>query len=101
MKTVTARVPEDLLEDLEEIEHEERADRAEVIRRLLADAVRDWKVERALEELRDGKITLRTSAKRAGLTYVEMLDRAEEAGIAIGYTEEDLQKDLAGLEEKE
>lgn len=99
MKTITTRISEDLLEKLEEIEREEKADRAAVIRKLLDRAVGDWKVEKALNELREGRITLRTAARKADLTYVEMLDRAKEAGIQLGYTAEDLRDDLAELEE--
>ncbi|KXA91044.1 hypothetical protein AKJ57_02720 [candidate division MSBL1 archaeon SCGC-AAA259A05] len=99
MKTITTRISEDLLEKLEEIEREEKADRAAVIRRLLDKAVGNWKVEKALDELREGRTTLRTAARKADLTYVEMLDRAKEAGIQLGYTAEDLRDDLAELEE--
>ncbi len=99
MKTITTRISEDLLKKLEEIEQDEKADRATIIRKLLDKAVGDWKIEKALEELREGRITLRTAARKAELTYVEMLDRAKEAGIQLGYTAEDLQNDLANLEE--
>lgn len=99
MKTITTRISEDLLEKLEEIEREEKADRAAVIRKLLDKAVGDWRVEKVLDELREGRITLRTAARKADLTYVEMLDRAKEAGIQLGYTVEDLRYDLADLEE--
>ncbi len=99
MKTITTRISEDLLKKLEEIEQDEKADRSTIIRKLLDKAVGDWKIEKALEELRGGRITLRTAARKAELTYVEMLDRAKEAGIQLGYTAEDLQNDLANLEE--
>ena len=95
MKSITIRLPEDLLKDLERIEQKEKSDRDAAIRRLLEKAVEDWKAERALDELRDGGITFRTAAKKAGLTYMELLDQAKEAGIQLEYTEEDLQKDLA------
>ena len=95
METVTARIPEALFRDLKEIEREEKAERAEVIRKLLDDAVREWKVKKALEKLREGKITFRTAAKLAGLTYVQMLDQVERAGIPIGYSMQELQADLA------
>jgi len=100
METVTARVPEDLFRDIKEIEKEDKAERAEVIRKLLDGAVREWKLRRALEKLREGHVTLRTAAKLAGLTYVEMLDQVAEAGIPIGYSIAELQADLAGLKKE-
>ncbi len=100
METVTARVPEELFRDIIEIERQEKAERAEVIRKLLDRAVRGWKLKRSLEMLRDGKITFRTAAKMAGLTYVELLDEVERAGIPIGYSVAELQADLAGLKKR-
>lgn len=97
MGVVTARVPEDLFQDIREIEREEKAERAEVIRRLLDEAVSRWKLKKALEKLRDGKITFRTAAKMAGLTYIELLDQVERADIPIKYSMADLQADLAEL----
>jgi predicted HTH domain antitoxin len=62
------------------IESEEKAERAEVIRRLLEDAIKRWKLKKALDYLREGRMTLRSAAKLAGLTYIEMMDEAEKAG---------------------
>jgi len=100
METVTARVPEVLFQDIKEIEKEEKTERAEVIRKLLDDAVKEWKLKKALEKLRDGRITFRTAAKIAGLTYVEMLDQVEKASIPIGYSVADLQADLSALKKR-
>ncbi|MCS4542374.1 MAG: UPF0175 family protein [Euryarchaeota archaeon] len=94
MGTITARISQELFKDIKKIEKEEAADRAEVIRRLLADAVKRWKLKKALEMIREGRVTFRTAAKTAGLTYIEMLDEAEKASISIGYALSDLQQDL-------
>jgi predicted HTH domain antitoxin len=93
MPVITARVPEDLIKDLERIEREEHSDRAEVIRKLVAKAVREWKLQKALDMLKGHKVSYRRAAKMAGVTYVEMLGCAAEAGMDIGYSLEDLRKD--------
>ncbi|WP_247730708.1 UPF0175 family protein [Halovivax limisalsi] len=94
MKTVTTRLPEDDEEALAELEAELSADRSEVLRRLIRDGLDDWRKERALEGLRDHRLTLRTAAERADVSYVEMLTLASEAGIDAGYSTEDLDRDL-------
>lgn len=94
MKTVTTRIPEDDEEALAELEAELTADRSEVLRRLIRQGLADWKRERALEELRNHEITLRQAAALADVTYVEMLSLAAEEGIDVGYTAEDLDRDL-------
>lgn len=94
MPVITARIPERLLGDLEKVEKEEHTDRAEVIRKLLSQAVKDWKIKKTLELLKEHKITYRKAAKMAGLSYPEIIDLAAKAQIDAGYTLEDLKKDM-------
>lgn len=94
MQPVTTRIPEDDEELLSELEEEMSADRAEVLRRLIRTGLAEWRKERAIEQLRDHQITLRKAAELAGVSYVEMLSLANDAGIDIGYTTEDLERDL-------
>lgn len=100
LETITTRVPDEIYQDIKRIEEEEKAERAEVIRRLLSDAIKRWKLERALDMLREGRATLRTAAKFAGLTYIEMLDAAEAVGIPIDYTHSDLKLDLEAIKKE-
>ncbi len=94
MKVITARIPEKYLRDLKEIEREEHTERAEVIRKLLADAIKNWRQKKALKLLKKHKITIRKAASFAGLTYVEVLDLASREGIDIGYSLNELEMDL-------
>jgi predicted HTH domain antitoxin len=97
LQTITARVSEDLLKDLKRIESEERTERAEVIRRLLTEAIGDWKLRKALEMIRAGKGSMRTAAKFAGIRYLELLDRVEKEAIPLDYRLSDLRADLQAL----
>jgi len=101
LQTITTRVPDEMYQDIKKIESEEKTERAEVIRRLLAEAIKRWKLKRALDTLREGKLTMRSAAKLAGLTYIEMMDEVEKAGIPINYTISDLQLDLEAFKKKE
>ena len=94
MKTVTTRLPEDDEAALAELEAELSADRSEVLRRLIRQGLSEWKRERALDGLREHSLTLRKAAEVADVSYVEMLTMAAEEGIDIGYTTDDLERDL-------
>jgi predicted HTH domain antitoxin len=94
MKTVTTRLPEDDEAALAELEAELSADRSEVLRRLIRQGLSGWKRERALDGLREHSLTLRKAAEVADVSYVEMLTMAAEEGIDIGYTTDDLERDL-------
>ena len=97
MKTVTTRIPEDDAEALAELESEMSADRAEVLRRLIRQGLEDWRRETALEGLKSHELTIRKAAELAGMSYVEMVTLASEEGIDVGYSTEDLQRDLDRL----
>lgn len=97
MKTVTTRIPEDDEEALAALEAELMADRSEVLRRLINKGLAEWRKEDALDQLRNHEITLRQAAELAGVSYVEMLSLAAKAGIDVGYTVEDLERDLDRL----
>lgn len=94
MKVITARIPDKEVHDLLLIEREEKIDRAEAIRKLLADSIKKWKIEKALSLLKERKATIRTAARLAEISYVEMMDLASDSGIDIGYSLKELQKDL-------
>lgn len=81
---MTARISDSLLDAIKEIEEEEKADRAEVVRRLLDRSVKEWRLSRALGMASSGAWTTRRAAKYAGLRYHEFIDRLAEAGIDTG-----------------
>jgi len=74
MKVVTIRIEDGYFEDLKKIEKEEKRDRAEVMRRLLAQSIKEWKIQKALDLLKKRKITIRKASSLAGVSYVEMID---------------------------
>lgn len=94
MKVVTARIEEECFEDLKMIEQDEHTERAEVVRKLLAKAIKEWKLKRALDLLKERKVTIRRAAALAGISYLEMQGLMSKSDIDIGYTLKDLRKDL-------
>jgi predicted HTH domain antitoxin len=98
---VSTRIPNHMAKDLKEIEAEEKADRATVVRKLLAKAISEWKLEKALTLFREGKITLWKAAKISGLTLWEMIEIIKERKIPFSYTYEDFREDFEeALKEK-
>jgi len=91
---ISTRVPDDIAKDLKEIEKEEKTDRATVVRKLLARAIEQWKMERALRLYRNGKVTLWRAARLGGITLREMMELAAKEGIQFKYTPKDLEEDI-------
>lgn len=95
MEVITLRIDEEHFKDLQEIERQEKTDRAAVTRKLLASAIYEWKVNHVLALVKERKMTFRKAAEALGCTYAEFINIMERRGIPIGYTEHDLKKDIA------
>lgn len=94
MKAVTTRIPDEYEALLTELEDDLGASRSETVRRLIEESLDEWRKERAIDLLRKHAITIRRAAEVAGVTYVEMLDLASREGVEVGYTAEELERDL-------
>ena len=79
------------------LKEEMKADTSEVLRRVIESGLRKFELEKALNLLREGKITRTKAAELAGVSIYEMIDLAADKGIAINYTKDDLEEDLRTL----
>ncbi|KXB05134.1 hypothetical protein AKJ48_00300 [candidate division MSBL1 archaeon SCGC-AAA261O19] len=91
---IATRVDKDLLAQIKEIEREMKADRAEVIRRLLDEGIKQRQLDKAMTMLRNDKVTVSKAAEIAGVSIWEMIEVMREKQIPIPYDEEDLRKSL-------
>jgi predicted HTH domain antitoxin len=82
MGTISARVPDDLEEELETYLEDERLDRSTAIRRLLADGLARWRRERAVERLAAGEVTFSKAAELAGCSVWEFTRLVEDHDAA-------------------
>ena len=94
LKVATARLPKQMLEEVEELAEEEQVDRSELMRRLMASGLKQMRMEKALKAYGGGKVTLWKAAEMAGLSLREMMDLVRNARINMPYTPEELGRDL-------
>jgi len=95
--TITTRVDDELARIIDRIAKEEKMDRSTVIRRFLSKAVKEWLIEKSLEEYEQGKLTLWQAARRCGLSLWEMISEVKKREVHVPYTLEELKEDLKGL----
>lgn len=81
MGTISARLPDDLEEELETYLEEEQLDRSTAVRKLLAEGLEEWREEKALRKLEAGEITLTRGAEIAQLSVWDFARRAKEREI--------------------
>jgi predicted HTH domain antitoxin len=96
--TITTRVEEELAKIIDSIAKREGMDRSTVIRRFLLRAVKDWLIEKSLDEYEQGKLTLWQAAEKCGLSLWEVINEVKKREIHVPYTLEELREDLKAFE---
>jgi predicted HTH domain antitoxin len=100
LESVTARLPQEMLKEVERLAEREKVDRSELIRRLLNSALQQKKIEDGLEAYREGAVTLWKAAEIAGVSLREMMELVKEKQIPVPYTLDDLRRDMEYVRRK-
>ena len=95
MKVLTLRLPEDVLEKIDNIARREGKERSEVIREILKIGLRDKFIEDALKAYKEGKVSIWKAAKIAGLSLWEFVEILKDKSIEIQYGIRELEEDLS------
>lgn len=82
MPTLSARVPDDLDDELKEYVEEEHLDRSTAVRKLISEGLSQWRLERALTLLDEGRVTLSRAAEIADMNVWEITQEVKERDIS-------------------
>jgi len=96
-EVMSARLPKETVDQIEEIAREEKVDKSTILDRALDHYIREWKLRRAVQSYAEGAATLPRAAEVAGLTVWEMMDELTKRNVQPQYGEEDLEEDLKAL----
>lgn len=91
---IIARVDEPLANDIEFFSRLEKLDKSAVIRRLLARAVKEEKLELAMKGYMKKEISIGRAAEIAEIPLADMLKIASERNIHVNYSLESLEADF-------
>jgi len=100
MKTISVRLPEQYIHEIEEACKHEVLDKGTMLRKLIGEALRDYRVKKAFESYAEGKISLWKAARIAGITYRGALEELKKRNIPFKYEKEDLDRDIKWAMEK-
>jgi len=93
-ETISVRLEDEIVEKLEELKRELKTAKSEVLRIVLDIGIKQLKIQRALQLLREGKISVGKATELAGVTIYEMLELMKEQEIPYSYTLKDLEEDF-------
>lgn len=94
MKTISVRLPEKYLFEIEEACKQEVLDKGTMLRKLIGEALREYHIKKAFDLYTDGKISLWKAAGMAGLTYRGALEEIKRRNIPFKYDRQDLTSDI-------
>jgi len=93
MVTTSVRLPEDVIQEIEKLSREEGVEKGTLIRKLLTESLREYRINKAMEMYRSGKASLWRASEIAGITYREALEELKKRNIPFRYDLEDLEID--------
>lgn len=99
-EVVSARLPQNRVNQLEDIAREEKVDKTTIIDRALENYIQEWRLEKAIETYRDGTSTLPRAAEIADTTIWEMINKLNERRIPSQYGLEELEEDLKAFNDE-
>jgi predicted HTH domain antitoxin len=62
---------------------EERIPTSTYLKKILHEAVQEKRIEKALERMKANRVTLREAADLAGISVLELMERAAQAGVQV------------------
>ena len=90
---ITIEVDDRLLRDLKKISEMEGVSENVLLKALLEESIRDWKLKYAVRLYREGKVSLWMAARIAGLSLWEMIDNIGELGVELRLDPRDLEEE--------
>ena len=90
---LSTRIPKELEKELEDYMKSEHLEKSGAVRKLLFQALQEWKVNYALKLLAEGRITMSKGAQLAGMDIWSFMAKVKEAKV-MWVKDEAIDKDL-------
>ncbi len=88
------RLDKKMVKELNQIADEEHVDRTTVIRKLIAEAIQNYKKDMVLRKYEQGKISISKAAEDTGLTVGEIEEYMVKKGYISTYSTVDLEREM-------
>ena len=95
--TISTRIEEKVLSEIDELSKEKHMDRASLLRNLIVEGLSIERKKKVLSIYKQKKISLAKAADMLDVDLWKMIDLLKEEGMYIDYSEEELREDLKGL----
>lgn len=93
MPSISARIPDDEREELDEVAALLGEDLSTTVRKALEEGLHDIRVRLAVERYQTGEVSLNEAARIAGVSLAEWLEIARERNLTTHLSPEDIERD--------
>ena len=93
-KIVTAQITDEMIKDVNEFMKMYGVDRSTAIRQLLAKSLDQWKIERAVAEYMNKRMSLMKASEIAGLSVWEFIDELQKRDISVNISFDTMEESL-------
>jgi predicted HTH domain antitoxin len=93
MPSISARIPDEEREALEEVADLLDEDRSTTIRKALREGLHDLRVRVAVERYQTGEVSVNQAARIAGVSLGEWFEIARERNLTTQLSSEDIERD--------
>ena len=97
MPTISARLPDDEADELDEVADLLDEDRSTVIRKALDEGMHTLRVRVAVQRYQTGEVSMKQAARIAGVSLGEWFDIAGKHNLMCQLTPEDIERDVETL----
>lgn len=94
MPSISARIPDEDEEDLEEVAALLGVDKSSVIRRALREGLAEIRIRRAIERYQSGEVSTNQAAQIAGVSVAEWLELARDRNLTSQLSPDDLETEV-------
>ncbi len=94
MSVLSTRIPDDLDDDLKRYIEEENIEKSGAVRKLLISGLEEWKRDKALKLLSEGRVSMARAAHIAGMDiweFSELVKRTGTVWVSEDWFEEDME----------
>ena len=96
-ETISVRIPEEELKQIEQISKYEKTSKSEVLRDVLEIGIKNKKLDIALEKFQKNEATAARAARLAEIPLTKFLDILKEKGLEFHYRVKELEEEFEDL----
>jgi len=95
LKPLATRIPEETDREIREIMRLDRMDRSTAVRTVIEVGISEWRKQKAIELLRDGRVSFAKAAEIAKLSIWDFMDLIRQRRVQwVGLAPEDVEKEF-------